>query len=254
MKKTNLFLILVFLIGGVTTISAQNKTQDNYKSVGGAEHESNIYGVEIGMDIPTALQAVFVNANRQAGQEKPDALKKEGKDKKDIRVVYKNLPKGEMQIVFADGKYVSKIILNYTQQPNVDDLRLPYSSTIGDSPAYSLPGSSQPDIVLSDARPGVLAGNVEVGTYSASKTGNIGRGRSELLDGEIYDTRYSIAFTDNRKLQRIWWRDEKTPGDYKIRVSFVGKKITDAGGKFVPSIIQKTISLTDEEMKKIKIN
>lgn len=244
----------MILAVGFTNVSAQGKKDSKYnesKSIGGEEHESSIYGVKIGMDIPTALEAVFVNANRQPGQEKPDALKKEGKDKKDIRIVYRNLPKGELQIVFAAGRVVSEILLNYSKPPIVDDLRLPYSNTIGGSPAYALPNSSQSEIVLSDPRPGVLDGNVEVGTYSAKNTGNIGRSRSELLDGERYDDRYSIAFTDNRKLQRIWYREEKIDNAYKIRISFVGKKTTAAGGKFVPSVVQKAIGLSSDDKNKI---
>lgn len=102
-------------------------------SIGGKEHEMNIYGVQIGMDVPTALRAVFINADRKPGQEKPDAKKNEGKGGKDIRVVYKSLPEGELQIVFADGKYVKEIVLRYAQVKRVDDLRLPNSSSIGEA-------------------------------------------------------------------------------------------------------------------------
>ncbi len=247
-KAVNYILVLSLALIAVTNISAQDKA---VKSIGGEEHDSNIYGVKIGMDVPTALEAVFVNAERKPGQEKPDALKKEGKDNKDVRVVYKNLPKGELQIVFAEGKAVSEIILNYKKEPIVDDLRLPFSNTIGDSPNFALPNSSQPVVTdLSVPRPGVLDGNVDVGTYSANKIGNIDRSRTELLDGERYDDRYSIAFVDSRKLQRVWWREEKTQNDYKIRVSFIGKKTTEAGGKFVPSIVQKSISINPEDRDK----
>ncbi len=128
-KKTHSLLSLIFCVFCAVGVSAQNK--NDIKSVGGAEHESNIYGVEIGMDIPTALQAVFVNANRQAGQEKPDAMKKEGKDNKDVRVLYKDLPKGDLQIIFADGKYVREVTLSYKEKKNIDDLRLASSSDIG---------------------------------------------------------------------------------------------------------------------------
>ena len=82
MKKylsVNIF-ILVFLLlgGGIVTIHSQDKKDNPDRN----EHESNVYGVTIGMDVPTALQTVFVNANRQPGQEKPDAKRNEGKDKR----------------------------------------------------------------------------------------------------------------------------------------------------------------------------
>lgn len=124
----------MILAVGFTNVSAQGKKDSKYnesKSIGGEEHESSIYGVKIGMDIPTALEAVFVNANRQPGQEKPDALKREGKKEKDIRVLYKDLPKGDLQIFFIDGKYVSEIVLSYAEKKNIDDLRLASSSDIG---------------------------------------------------------------------------------------------------------------------------
>src|SRR6266480_3322 len=75
----------------------------------GSPHDAEIYGLRIGMDVPTALQAVFVNAKRQPGQEKPDALHNEGNDK---RVLYK-LKEGNLQIVFADGKWVREIQMEY---------------------------------------------------------------------------------------------------------------------------------------------
>lgn len=102
-------LVIAFLGVGLNDVFAQSKDDQKKpetKSIGRKEHETNILGVTIGMDVPTALKTVFVNANRQPGQEEPDAKKIEGKDKKDIRIVFKNLPQGELQIVFADGKYV----------------------------------------------------------------------------------------------------------------------------------------------------
>lgn len=129
----SLLLILIFFCSAVINISAQDKDdkkKDGVESIGGKEHETNIYGVEIGMDVPTALEAVFVNANRKPGQEKPDAMRKEGKDEKDIRILYKDLPKGELQIVFAEGKYVSQIILNYARAIQYSDLRLQYSGDV----------------------------------------------------------------------------------------------------------------------------
>ncbi len=131
MKKANLFLVLTLFILGISGVSAQNKKDESVKSIGGEEHESNIYGVKIGMDIPTALEAVFANANRKTGQEKPDVMKKEGADDKDIRVLYKNLPKGDLQIVFVDGKYVREVVLTYKEKKSIDDLRLASSGDIG---------------------------------------------------------------------------------------------------------------------------
>src|SRR2546423_3082606 len=98
--------------------------QEPIKSIGGKEHDDNILGVRIGMDVETALKAVFVNANRKPGQEKPDALRHEGKDKKDVRVLYNDLKVGKLQIVFADGQWVKEITLEYAQRPTYDQLRL----------------------------------------------------------------------------------------------------------------------------------
>jgi len=100
------------------------------KSIGGPQHDPDILGVKIGMDVPTALQTIFVNAGRKPGQEKPDAKKTEGKDNKDIRVLYKGLKEGEVQIVFAGGKAVKEIVLIYAAPPHSNDLRLPGSSSI----------------------------------------------------------------------------------------------------------------------------
>src|SRR6476619_747661 len=79
------------------TLSAQFVSpQTQEKSIGGKEHEDNILGVRIGMDVPTALETVFRNANRQPGQEKPDAKRNEGKDKKDVQILYKSLKVGSL--------------------------------------------------------------------------------------------------------------------------------------------------------------
>ncbi len=207
-KTINIFLIMMLFAVGITNVSAQDKKESKenkdkeVKSIGGEEHDSNIYGVKIGMDVSTALESVFVNANRKPGEEKPDALKKEGKDKKDIRVIYKNLPKGELQIVFADGKAVRDIVLTYKQPIQYSDLRLPYSGDVG-----------------------------------------------VALDGQRYDDRYTIGYTDNQKLQGVWWRDEKTEGDYKIRVIFTStNRLKDSQFGF-QKIMQKAIFVTpgDEE-------
>jgi len=113
------------------TLSAQFVSpQTQEKSIGGKEHEDNILGVRIGMDVPTALETVFRNANRQPGQEKPDAKRNEGKDKKDVRVLYKSLKVGSLEIVFANGQWVKEISLVYAGPIPIDNLRLPYSSDL----------------------------------------------------------------------------------------------------------------------------
>ena len=168
---------------------------ENAESIGGKEHETQILGVRIGMNVPTALETVFVNAKRKPGQEKPDAQRKDGKDGKDIRVLYKNLPQGELQIVFAEGKVVKEILLSYAEPPNIADLRLPFTGDIGIA-----------------------------------------------LDGERFDDRYSVGFTDNQKVQRTWWRDEKTADGYRTRLQFFSpNKIKDAGAKFVVTAVQKLL-------------
>lgn len=203
MKKTNLFLILTLLILCISGVSAQEKKDNEIKSIGGEEHETSIYGVKIGMDVPTALETVFVNANRKAGQEKPDAMKKEGKNEKDIRVLYKDLPKGDLQIVFADGKYVSEIALNYKEVKNIDDLRLASSGSIGAANA-----------------------------------------------GQIYDDRYTIGFVDSKKQEKLWWRDEKAPGGYEIRVSFLSGSSLKDGTLWWQTVVQKAISIKPGDEKK----
>ena len=96
----------------------------------GSPHDPEIYGVRIGMDVPTALEAVFVNAKRQPGQEKPDALHNEGNDK---RVLYK-LKEGNLQIVFADGKWVREIQMAFALPLLQDDLKLlDTSNTFGNA-------------------------------------------------------------------------------------------------------------------------
>jgi hypothetical protein len=127
MKISQILLFFSFVILLGISAFAQEK-----ESIGGKEHDMNIYGVTIGMDVPTALQTVFTNANRKAGEERPDAKRNEGKDNKDVRVIYKSLPQGELQIVFAEGKYVKEIILGYAKVQRVTDLRLPNSSNIGE--------------------------------------------------------------------------------------------------------------------------
>jgi hypothetical protein len=122
-----LFLVLAFPALAIATGGAQTR------SIGGKEHDDNILGVKIGMTVTDALQTVFVNANRKPGQEKPDVMRQEGPDKKDIRVLYNDLKVGKLQIVFASGKWVKEIILDYATRPLYDELRLAPSGNIGDA-------------------------------------------------------------------------------------------------------------------------
>ena len=191
--------VLLVVFSAALFISAQVKDD----SIGGKEHDMNIYGVQIGMDVQAALQAVFVNAHRKSGQEKPDAKKNEGRDNKDIRVVYKELPEGELQIVFADGKYVKEIALRYSKVKRVSDLRLPNSSNIG-----------------------------------------------EATSGERFDDRYTIGFVDNKKQEKLWWRDEKTAPGYQVRLTFLSGNLTRDTTMWWQTIVQKTITIKPEDESK----
>src|SRR4051812_8507208 len=97
------------------------------QSAAPSEHDAEILGVRIGMDVPTALEAVFVNAKRKPGEERPDAKRNEGSD---VRVIYKKLAQGELQIVFAEGKWVKEVVLTYAAPPTYDDLRLAPTGSI----------------------------------------------------------------------------------------------------------------------------
>lgn len=231
--------------------------QDKKESIGGKEHEANILGVTIGMDVPTALQTVFVNANRQPGQERPDAKRNEGKDKKDIRVVYKNLPQGELQILFADGKFVKEMVLVYSKPLLLDDLRLPFTGSLGNSTSLvttSTLGGRDPNVERGNLSTNttVLDGNRELDGFNATNTGNTDRRRGEALDGTRYDDRYTIAFADNQKLHRLWWREEKTTQGYKTRVQFVSEKVTKAGANLVVKIAQKIVFLNPDDEKEFR--
>lgn len=264
--KRNLFqifgtcLVLAFLSGGLNNALAQTKDvpkKSDTKSIGGKEHETNILGVTIGMDVSTALETVFVNANRKPGQEKPDAKKMEGKDKKDIRVVFKNLPDGELQIVFADGKYVKEMILVYAKPPLVDDLRLSYTGSLGNGSSLvttSTVGSNAPGVERGELSTNtkVLDGTQEIDGFNATNLANTDRRRGEGLDGARFDDRYSVGFTDNQKLQRIWWRDEKTAQGYKVRFQFVSENKLKPGASVVVKIAQKIIFLSPENEKEFR--
>jgi hypothetical protein len=160
-----------------------------------SEHDDQILGVRIGMSVPEALKAVYEHTATNPAPQKPDALKEEGKDKQDVRVVYKSLKEGELEIVFAGGKtgFVRALTLRYTKQPTMSDLHL-------------LP-----------------TGSIDVMTVRNDAYANI------LNEGQRYDTRYSVGFTDDRKTERYWWRDERRPGSYEVRVGFISKKITGRG-------------------------
>ncbi len=231
--------------------SPNAKKDGETKSIGGKEHEANILGVTIGMDVSTALRSVFVTANRQPGQEKPDAKRLEGADNKDIRVVYKKVPQGELQILFADGKYVKEIVLIYANPLLLDDLRLPFTSSLGNSTGMVTTSTVVP--TPADAERGelstntkVMDGSKEIDGFNAANLGNTDRRRGEALDGTRYDDRYTIGFVDSKKLQRLWWRDEKAAQGYKFRVQFVSEKTTAAGAKLVVRIAEKAIFMDSE--------
>jgi len=133
MKRLRVQLLVLCMGAFVLAVTSSPSVpgQEQPKSIGGKEHDDNILGVRIGMDVPTALETVFRNANRKPGQEKPDAKRNEGEGNKDIRVIYKDLKAGSLQIVFANGQWVKEIFLVYPGPIPIDDLRLPYSSDIG---------------------------------------------------------------------------------------------------------------------------
>ncbi len=168
------------------------------------DHAAEILGVRVGMDAPAALEAVFVNAKRKAGEERPDARRNEGRD---VRVVYKKLPQGELQIVFAEGKWVKQITLAYAAKPNFEELRL--------APTGSMSGAGTND-----------------------------RADGQLLLGKSYDDRYQIGYTSDRKLERFWWRDEMKPEGYRVRVGFISERLAGSGQLAVKTIARKMVGVT----------
>jgi hypothetical protein len=168
------------------------------------DHAAEILGVRVGMDAPAALEAVFVNAKRRPGEERPDARRNEGAD---VRVVYKKLPQGELQIVFAEGKWVKQITLAYAAKPNFEELRL--------APTGSMSGAGTSD-----------------------------RADGQLQMGKSYDDRYQIGYTSDRKLERFWWRDETTPAGYRVRVGFVSERLAGGGQLAVKTIARKIVGVT----------
>ncbi|MBC7930921.1 MAG: hypothetical protein H7Z38_10210 [Rubrivivax sp.] len=197
------------------TAFAQAKPQDEAQAKPGAqsEHDTHILGVRPGMSVPDALKAVFEHTATAPAPQRPDGLKEEGKEKKDIRVVYKNLKEGELQIVFAGGKsgFVREVTLTYAKQPTVSDLRLPQTGSIASS------------------------GNVL---------------DSALNSGERYDNRYTIGFTDNRKTERFWWRDEQAKEGYSIRIGFVSGKLSSGGAMADSVIVRKVLMVKPGEEAK----
>lgn len=176
------------------------------------EHDAEILGVRVGMDVPTALQAVFVNAKRKPGEEKPDAKRNEGKD---VRVLYKKLPVGELQIVFDEGKWVKEVVLTYSAPPSYEDLRL--------APTGSMGGAG---------------------------TSDTAEGR--LVMGKKYDDRYEIGYTSDRKLERYWWRDEATAAGYRVRVGFVSERLAGNGQLAGKTLARKLVSVTPGDEEKFK--
>jgi hypothetical protein len=173
------------------------------------EHDAEIHGVRVGMDVPAALEAVFINAGRKPGEERPDAKRNEGKD---VRVVYKKLPRGELQILFAEGKWVKEIVLAYAARPTYDDLRL--------APTGSMSGAG-----TSDAADG------------------------RLVMGKKYDDRYQIGYTSERKLERFWWRDEPAAEGFRVRIGFVSERLPGGGQLGGATIARKVVGVApgDEE-------
>ena len=175
-------------------------------------HDASILGVRVGMTVPEALQAVFEHTSTNPAPQRPDALREEGKDKKDIRVLYKSLKEGELQIVFAGGRngFVKEVSLNYSKQPSMSDLYLP-------------------------------------STTSIERSGDVLN--SQLNSGVKIDDRYSVGFTDDRKTERFWWRDEREPAGYEVRVGFISGKVSVSGAIGDRIIVRKVVMVKpgDEE-------
>jgi hypothetical protein len=182
------------------------------QSAAPGEHGAEILGVRVGMDVPAALQAVFVNAKRRPGEERPDAKRTEGKD---VRVLYRKLPQGELQIVFAEGRWVKEVVLSYAAPPSYEDLRL--------APTGSIRGAG-----TSDAAEG------------------------RLVMGKSYDDRYQIGYTSDRKLERFWWRDEPAPEGYRVRVGFASERLAGNGQLAGKTIARKLVGVTPGDEEKFR--
>lgn len=186
-RCTHLFLGCLLLITAATSARAQ--------------HDADVYGVKIGMDVPTALETAFRNSGRPTGKEKPDGKKNEGKGNKDIRVLYKDLKEGSLQVVFAEGKVVKEIVMEYKKPLLNEDLRLPETTS----------------------------------TYGNSS----GETRK--------DDRYSVGFTSDQKRERYWWRDEKTPAGYRVRIGFVSANL-NKGGLASKEIVRKIVAVHPDDV------
>ncbi len=121
---------LAVVVTGPAELARSSAPESSQTSIGGAEHDDNILGINIGMDVPTALKTIFDNSGRKPGQEKPDAKRSEGKDNRDVRVLYRGIKEGEVQILFAEAKWVREVLLVYAGPHPIDELRLPPASDI----------------------------------------------------------------------------------------------------------------------------
>ncbi len=149
------------------------------------QHAGTIYGVSVGMTVSEALEGVYYSARRKPGEEKPDAMRKE--EKGDIRVLYKTLPLGELQIVFDQGKIVREIVLTYVQRPSIEDLRLPASSDIG--------------VASSGAR---YDDRYSIGFVDTKKQEKLWW--RDLQIGRGYQTRISFRSGNVLKDGQLWWQ------------------------------------------------
>ena len=207
MKTRGLLLALCLAAAAIAAPGARAQT-----AAPGGGHDAEILGVRVGMDVPTALETVFVNAKRKPGEERPDAKRNEGKD---VRVIYKKLAAGELQIVFAEGRWVREVILSYSAPPSYEDLSLAPTGSIGGA-----------------------------GTSDASE--------GRLVMGKRYDDRYQIGYTSERKLERYWWRDEPAAGGYRIRVGFVSERLAGNSQLAGKTIVRKLVGVTPGDEAKFQ--
>jgi len=89
---------------------------------------------------------------------------------------------GELQIVFADGKYVRELILIYAKPLLLDDLRLPFTGSLGNSTSLTTTSTQPPPPPGSDrgklsTDTSVLDGTKEIDGFNATNAGNVDRRR-----------------------------------------------------------------------------
>ncbi len=205
LKTANLAVVLLLALAAPAAAPAPTSAP--------SEHDAEILGVRIGMDVPTALEAVFVNAKRKPGEERPDAKRNEGKD---VRALYKKLPQGELQIVFAEGKWVKEVVLSYSAPPSYEDLNLAPTSSTG----------------------GAGTSDTAVGSF---------------VLGKKYDDRYQIGYTSDRKLERFWWRDVLAAGTaYRVRVGFVSERLAGNGQLAGKTLARKLVGVAPGDEEKFK--